>query len=82
MLEVENTSAPNGASPLLADYLDKPTLARELGRTIRTLDRMLLHGDGPPCVRIGKRVLFRRQAVLRWLLEREKSTRPQGKRSA
>jgi predicted DNA-binding transcriptional regulator AlpA len=64
------------ASPLLADYLTKPQLARELHRTIRTLDRLLLHGDGPPSVRIGKQVLFRREAVLQWLRERETPARP------
>jgi hypothetical protein len=32
---------PNYMSPaLLGDYIDKPTLARELGRTIRILGRV------------------------------------------
>jgi predicted DNA-binding transcriptional regulator AlpA len=71
---------PQGRTPpsLLCDYVDKPTLARELGRTIRTLDRLILSGDGPPKVQIGKRTLFRREAVLEWLLSRETPVRPQG----
>lgn len=67
-------------SPLLSDYIDKPQLAKELKRTVRTLDRLLLHGDGPPFVRIGKRVLFRRDAVLEWLRSREQPGRPVGRR--
>jgi len=70
----------NHTSPsLLCDYIDKTTLARELGRTIRTLDRLILRGDGPPKVQIGKRTLFRREAVLQWLRERETPIRPQSK---
>jgi excisionase family DNA binding protein len=80
MLEVQNTSAPVGASPLLSDYLDRDTLARELGRTVRTVDRLILC-EGLPCVRIGNRRLFRRSAVLSWLAARETPAPPQGKRN-
>jgi excisionase family DNA binding protein len=72
------TPAPDGASPLLSDYLDRDTLARELGRTVRTVDRLILC-EGLPCVRIGNKRLFRRSAVLEWLRERETPVRPQGK---
>ncbi|MGA2833688.1 MAG: helix-turn-helix domain-containing protein [Terracidiphilus sp.] len=73
------TPAPDGASPLLSDYIDKPALARELGRTVRTLDRLVLC-DGLPCVQVGHRRLFRREAVLAWLRSRETPTpRPQTK---
>lgn len=79
MPEVQNTSAPDGTSPLLSDYIDKPALARELGRTVRTLDRLVLC-DGLPVCQIGKRRLFRRSAVLEWLRSRETPTpRPQTK---
>lgn len=72
--------APDGASPLLSDYIEKPALARELNRTPRTVDRMVLH-DGLPCVRIGNKRLFRRSSVLAWLAARETpAVRPQGTR--
>jgi excisionase family DNA binding protein len=72
------TPAPDGASPLLSDYIDKPALARELGRTLRTLDRLVLC-DGLPCVQVGHRRLFRREAVLAWLRSRETPARTQSK---
>lgn len=62
-------SEPNSA-PLLSDYVDKFQLARELGRTPRTVDRMVLRGDLPH-VQIGNRRLFRRASVLSWLAARE-----------
>jgi len=66
--------APDG---VLSDYLNKGELAREIRRTPRSLDRMILHGDGPPYIRLGNRKLFRREAVREWLLSRETPGRPQ-----
>ena len=74
------TPAPDGASPLLSDYLDRDTLAHELGRTIRTVDRLILC-EGLPHVRIGNKRLFRRSAVLEWLRSRETPAPPQNKRN-
>lgn len=72
--------APDGASPLLSDYIEKPALARELNRTPRTVDRMVLY-EGLPCVRVGGKRLFRRSSVLAWLAARETpAARPQGTR--
>lgn len=68
------TPAPDGASPLLASYIDREQLARELGRTLRTVDRLILC-EGLPCVRIGNKRLFRRAAVLDWLQQRETPVR-------
>jgi hypothetical protein len=41
---------------------------------------MVLHGDGPPYVQVGNKKLFRREAVLQWLREREAPARPQSLR--
>ena len=73
------TSEPNSA-PLLSDYVDKFQLARELGRTPRTVDRMVLRGDLPH-VQIGNRRLFRRASVLAWLAARETPVSPQSRRN-
>lgn len=85
---MEDVTGPGSSAPfLLADYIDKPGLTEELAKvsgkrpTIRTLDRWLLNGDGPAFTRIGKRVLFRRSAVLEWLRSRETPVRPQSKRN-
>jgi predicted DNA-binding transcriptional regulator AlpA len=59
------------ASSVLSDYLTKTQLAEQLGRSVRTLDRMALSGVGPPRTKIGRTTLYRRQAVLEWLRSRE-----------
>jgi predicted DNA-binding transcriptional regulator AlpA len=60
---------------LREDYLTTPELAAELGRSTRTLDRWALTGDGPPRTLIGRKTLYRRDAVLAWLRSREQSLR-------
>jgi hypothetical protein len=52
---------------VLNEYLTKAELATQLHRSIRSLDRWALTGEGPPCVRIGRRSLYRRAAVVEWL---------------
>jgi hypothetical protein len=54
-------------SSILNEYLTKAELAAQLHRSIRSLDRWALTGDGPPCIRIGRRSLYRRAAVVEWL---------------
>lgn len=75
MLEASDTSAPEGAS-IFSGYLDRAELAKGLRKTVRSIDRMVLAGDGPPYVQVGNKKLFRREAVLKWLREREKPCRP------
>jgi Helix-turn-helix domain len=52
---------------ILNEYLTKADLAAQLHRSIRSVDRWALTGDGPPCIRIGRRTLYRRAAVVEWL---------------
>ena len=52
---------------ILNEYLTKAELAAKLHRSIRSVDRWALTGDGPPCIRIGRRTLYRRAAVVEWL---------------
>lgn len=70
MQNQEQTPTPT-QPPILADFLTREQLALELGRSTRTVDRMELDGTGPPFVRLGRRRLFRRESVLRWLTARE-----------
>ena len=69
--------APTGASVSFVEelYFTKGQLATALGRTVRTIDRLLLQGDGPPATRLGRTVLFRKDAVVEWLRSREKPAR-------
>jgi predicted DNA-binding transcriptional regulator AlpA len=56
---------------ILSEYLTKKELAEQLHKTVRTIDRMNLAGDGPPPTRLGRTTLYRREAVLDWLKSRE-----------
>lgn len=68
-MEIEN---------ILSEYLTKAELAAQLHRSVRSMDRWALTGDGPPYVRIGRKTLYRRAAVVEWL--RGLETTPVGSR--
>ena len=57
------TSTP----PLLEGYLTTDEAARGLHVHWRTLKRWQSHGNGPPQVRIGRRVYYRRDDIAAWL---------------
>ena len=46
-------------------------IAREIGISRRRLDELAARGVGPPRIRVGKRILYNRESVRRWLMERE-----------
>jgi predicted DNA-binding transcriptional regulator AlpA len=60
------------AGTLLSQYLSPAQLAHQLGVCKRTLDRWHAARTGPPRVTIGRKPLYRREAVEQWLLRREK----------
>jgi hypothetical protein len=62
----------SSAEPLLSEYLTTQELATELGRNRRTLDRWEVLGIGPPRTRVGRKVLYRRTSVQRWLAAQER----------
>ena len=59
------------SEPILADFLTKEELAAELRRNPRTLDRWAVLGVGPPRTHVGRKVLYRRASVQRWLVAQE-----------
>jgi hypothetical protein len=59
--------------PILSEFLTKEELAAELRRNVRTLDRWAALGTGPPRTRIGRKVLYRRTSVQKWLAAQELS---------
>ena len=61
--------------PILAEFLNKEELAAELRRNPRTLDRWDVLGIGPPRTRVGRRILYRRASVQKWLLAQESDGR-------
>jgi predicted DNA-binding transcriptional regulator AlpA len=73
------------AGTLLTGYLSPEEVAEELQICKRTLDRWHAARRGPPRVVIGRRPMYRREAVTQWLIKREKAfdeERPRGQKSA
>ena len=49
-------------------------VARQLRMSVKTASRRIAAGDFPPHIKLGRLVLFRRQAVTEWLRSRESAT--------
>ena len=60
-------------SHLLAEWISRDALARELNLTPDTLGRWEARREGPPCTRLGRKVLYRRASVQDWLRAQEQS---------
>ena len=55
----------------LDEYVSREELARQLGKSVRTLDRWETMRTGPPRTKIGRSVLYRKEALSEWLREHE-----------
>ena len=55
------------AAGLLGGWISRLDLALELGVTVDTLRRWEALRFGPPCVRAGRKVYYRRDGVHDWL---------------
>jgi transposase len=56
---------------LLIGWISRLNLALELGLSVDTLRRWEAQRTGPPCVRAGRKVYYRRDAVQDWLQQQE-----------
>ena len=63
----------SNSEPILSEFLTKEELAAELRRNPRTLDRWDVLGMGPPRTHVGRKVLYRRASVQKWLVAQEQS---------
>lgn len=61
---------------LLAGYLRREDLARELKKSVRTLDRWETRRMGPPRVVVGRTILYSIETVRAWLQSREQRRGP------
>ena len=59
---------------VLNDWINREDLAGQLSVTTDTLARWATQGIGPPRIRIGRRVLYRRASVEKWLAEMERKS--------
>ena len=64
-------AVPEVDTGLLTGWLNRADLARELTLTVDTLQRWETRRMGPPCVRVGRKVIYRMEAVRDWLREQE-----------
>jgi hypothetical protein len=64
----------SNAEPILAEFLTREELAAELRRNPRTLDRWNVLGMGPPRTFVGRKILYRRASVQKWLVAQERSS--------
>ena len=62
-----------GTLPLIIDDLvPRAEVSRQLDVTEQTLRLWELAGEGPPPIRIGRRVFYRVDVLRRWLLDQER----------
>ncbi|WP_149140724.1 helix-turn-helix transcriptional regulator [Gemmobacter caeruleus] len=66
-MTASGTAPRSAASGLLCGWISRLDLALELGLTVDTLRRWEAQRFGPPCVRAGRKVYYRRDAVHDWL---------------
>ncbi len=61
-----------GERGLLPEWITRAELAQELEVTTGTLARWAFLGSGPSFVRVGRKVIYRREAVIEWLNSKER----------
>jgi hypothetical protein len=64
-----DTDAPTRS--FLRNWISRADLALELGVSTDTLRRWETMRFGPPCVRAGRKVFYRRTTVQDWLIDQE-----------
>lgn len=72
MTHIDPEAAPDSLN-LLADWISRDQLARELGLKPDTLARWEARRQGPPCTRLGRKTLYRRAAVQDWIRAQEQA---------
>lgn len=70
MIQSQTEPEMTAAAPL-SGWISRKDLADALSVTADTLGRWEARRVGPPCVRAGRMVLYRRRAVQDWLAAQE-----------
>jgi len=73
-MSIDNQQQSGNPEPasLLGGWLNRAQVAGEIGVSVDTLQRWETRRIGPPCVRIGRKVLYRTDAFREWLISRER----------
>ncbi len=69
-----HTQTTEAKTNVLDGYVTRQGFAKQIGKTVRTLDRWEALRIGPPRVQCGRLVLYRVEAVREWLNGREQRT--------
>jgi predicted DNA-binding transcriptional regulator AlpA len=62
----------------LETLLDEVEISKVIGRSVPTLQKDRLCGNGPPFIKIGRLVRYRPSAVQAWLDERIRQSTSEG----
>jgi len=62
---------PKKGDGLMGGWISRPDLAQQLEVSESTLRRWETERWGPPCIRAGRKIYYRRAAVLEWLEQLE-----------
>jgi predicted DNA-binding transcriptional regulator AlpA len=55
----------------LHGYVRREELAKQLGKSLRSIERLHASGQGPPRVQIGRTIFYQIRTVREWLRSRE-----------
>jgi len=67
------TMAETGAPAIFDGYIDEHEYCRQRGISLRTAQRDRQLRQAPPYILVGKRVMYRIEAVRDWLLNQERN---------
>jgi hypothetical protein len=67
---------PSDIPSVLAGYISEDDLARQLNRSVRTLQRMDARRLGPPRTKVGRLIFYNIEHVREWLAKQEQSLSP------
>lgn len=77
---LSHTPPVNKRGGLLDGWISRADLAQQLQVTEGTLRRWEAERWGPPCIRAGRKIYYRRSAVLEWMEDREAVGHRRGRR--
>jgi hypothetical protein len=66
----------NSGGSVLEGYIREADLAKQLNRTVRTLQRLAARRLGPPRIKIGRSVFYKIESVRNWLSQQEQPRKP------
>jgi hypothetical protein len=73
MTEQTITMSETGAPAIFDGYIDEHEYCRQRGVSLRTAQRDRQLRQAPPYITVGKRVMYRIEAVRDWLLNQERN---------